>query len=248
MTRVGGCQRGAVDCVPVKQYGDECRAIGSVAALRDDALAPSAHTCRKMVTPSPSRCSDNRALRNSPVSVARRISHGCRRRSSPSSASRYNYPLTGGTLDGADQRKRAAPEAALLCHGGRRGLIVAGLAGRREHVRVHSGRSHPAVVLGLHGDRSNQRDGNSDPTQGEPQYPETFLVGHPQFPFPLSERLAQKESAAYDVGHRWQNFCGPPVDARPDTSRRAEYRASHWKPHLQSPLQPRVRSNLSPLT
>ena len=60
-----------------------------------------------------------------------------------------------------------------------RGLIVAGLAGRREHVRVHRGRSHPAVDLGLHSDRSNQRDGNSNPTQDEPECPEPFLVGHP---------------------------------------------------------------------
>jgi hypothetical protein len=31
----------------------------------------------------------------------------------------------------------------------------------------------------LHSDRSNQRDGNSNPTQDEPECPEPFLVGHP---------------------------------------------------------------------
>ena len=42
--------------------------------------APSAQACRKMVSPSPSRCSESRmpgrALRNRPVRVARRISQG----------------------------------------------------------------------------------------------------------------------------------------------------------------------------
>jgi hypothetical protein len=56
------------------------------------------------------------------------------------------------------------------------------LAGKRNRVRVHSGRSHPAVDLGLHGNRGNQRDRNGYCAQEEPEHSETFFVGHPQSP------------------------------------------------------------------
>jgi hypothetical protein len=36
--------------------------------------------------------------------------------------------------------------------------------------------------VGLHSERSKQRDGNGDSAQGESEYPETFLVRHPHFP------------------------------------------------------------------
>ena len=61
------------------------------------------------------------------------------------------------------------------------------LAGKRERVRGRSGRSYPTVDLGLHRDPSNQRDGDSNPAQDEPEYPETFLVSHPS---PLVRRIS----------------------------------------------------------
>jgi hypothetical protein len=41
-------------------------------------------------------------------------------------------------------------------------------SGKLDRVGVHNGRRQPAVDLDLHSDRSNQRDGNGDPAQDEP--------------------------------------------------------------------------------
>jgi len=77
----------------------------------------------------------------------------------------------------------SGPPLADCHHFAVRGLLVAGLAGRREHVRVRSALSDPAIDLGLHGERSSQDNDDSGPRLDEPESPEIFLVGHLQFPF-----------------------------------------------------------------